>query len=36
MIIRSAIRLGCSVLLTEDLNSGQVYDSVRGQNPFIS
>ncbi len=34
MIVRSAISLGCSVVLTEDLNPGQVYDGVTVENPF--
>lgn len=34
-IIGSAARLGCSILLTEDLNSGQIYDGVQVLNPFI-
>lgn len=36
MIIHSAQRLGCSRLLSEDLNDGQMYDSVRVTNPFIA
>ena len=34
MVIRSAARLGCSTLWSEDLNSGQVYAGVRVLNPF--
>lgn len=34
MILRSAGALGCEVLYTEDLNSGQVYDGVQAHNPF--
>jgi len=34
MIINSAVRTGCSVLWTEDLNSGQVYGNVMVCNPF--
>jgi len=35
MIICSAKKLGCTVLFTEDLNSGQLYEGVRVKNPFI-
>ncbi len=35
MIICSAKKLGCTVLLTEDLNNGQFYEGVKAQNPFI-
>jgi len=34
MIVRSAARLGCSTLWSEDLGSGQVYAGVRVLNPF--
>lgn len=34
MIVRSANRLECQVLWSEDLNAGQVYQKVRVQNPF--
>lgn len=34
MIVRSASSSGCSVLYTEDLNSGQLYDGVRVENPL--
>jgi predicted nucleic acid-binding protein len=34
MIVNSAIELGCSVLWTEDLSSGQRYGSVTARNPF--
>jgi len=34
MIVRSASRLGCEVLWTEDLNPGQIYDGVRAEDPF--
>ena len=34
MIIRSAAKLGCVVLYSEDLDYGQLYDGVRVQNPF--
>ncbi len=36
MIITSAQDMHCSVLWSEDLNSGQNYDGVRVKNPFIS
>lgn len=35
MIVNSAIQLNCSVLWTEDLNDGQVYDGVTVRNPFL-
>lgn len=35
-VIQSATALGCSQLLSEDLNSGQWYGSVQVINPFIS
>ncbi len=34
MVIHSAGVMGCDVLYTEDLSSGQVYDGVRVLNPF--
>ena len=34
MILQSAIELGSTVLLSEDLNPGQIYDGVRVRNPF--
>ncbi|MFZ5597516.1 MAG: PIN domain-containing protein [Bacillota bacterium] len=34
MIVNSARKTNCSVLWTEDLNSGQVYGSVKVCNPF--
>jgi predicted nucleic acid-binding protein len=34
MVIRSAAALECDVLLTEDLNAGQIYRGVRVDNPF--
>jgi len=34
MIINSACKTGCSILWTEDLNSGQVYGNVTVYNPF--
>jgi len=35
MIVNSAARLGCGVLWSEDLTSGQVYDTVQVVNPFV-
>ncbi len=35
LIIASAERLGCSVLLTEDFQSGRSYGDVRVVNPFV-
>jgi predicted nucleic acid-binding protein len=35
LVIRCASQSGCSVLLTEDLQHGQVIDGVRIVNPFI-
>ena len=34
MIIAAAVASGCDVLLTEDLNDGQVIEGVRVVNPF--
>lgn len=34
MILRSAINLGCDVLYSEDLNTGQRYDGVLLVDPF--
>ena len=34
LIICSAKKLGCVVLLTENLNSGQFYEGIKAQNPF--
>lgn len=34
MVICSALQLGCQTLWSEDLNAGQVYDSVTVQTPF--
>ncbi len=34
LIIQSAEVLGCETVFSEDLNPGQVYGSVRVQNPF--
>jgi predicted nucleic acid-binding protein len=36
MILQSAIQLGSTVLLSEDLNPGQIYDGVRVRNPFAA
>jgi predicted nucleic acid-binding protein len=33
--LRMAKQAGCTVLLTEDLNHGQVLDGVRIVNPFL-
>ena len=35
MVINSAIQLGCSVLISEDLAHDQVYTGVRVINPFL-
>lgn len=35
MILRSAALLGCEVVYSEDLNSGQRYDGVEARNPFL-
>ena len=34
MIVASALQLGCQTIWSEDLDPGQVYDSVRVQRPF--
>lgn len=34
-IVASAINAGCTTLLTEDLQHGQVIDGLRIENPFI-
>lgn len=34
LILRAAVQAGCEVLLTEDLNDGQVMDGIRVKNPF--
>jgi predicted nucleic acid-binding protein len=34
LVIRAAAAAGCSRVLTEDLNNGQVLDGVRVENPF--
>ena len=33
MIVRSAAEMGCDVLYSEDLNTGQEYSGVRAENP---
>lgn len=35
MIVHSASSQGCEVLLSEDLNDGQIYEGVRLENPFV-
>jgi predicted nucleic acid-binding protein len=35
LIVRAASTAGCGVLLTEDLQHGQVVDGVRIENPFL-
>ncbi|MBW3672285.1 MAG: PIN domain-containing protein [Acidobacteria bacterium] len=35
LIVRSAALAGCSILLSEDLQHGQMIDGVRIENPFI-
>ncbi|MCI0521204.1 MAG: PIN domain-containing protein [Chloroflexi bacterium] len=34
MVLQSAARLGCTKLLSEDLNHGQDYTGIQIQNPF--
>lgn len=34
MIVRSAAKLACPVLYSEDLNDGQIYEGVRVVDPF--
>ncbi len=34
LIVRAAAQADCAVLLSEDLNDGQVIDGVRVENPF--
>jgi len=34
LVIRAAVSAGCERLITEDLNDGQIFESVRVQNPF--
>ena len=35
LIVRAAVQADCEVLLTEDLNPGQLIDGVRVDNPFV-
>ena len=35
LVLRMAKQAGCTVLLTEDLNHGQIVDGVRIVNPFV-
>ena len=35
MILQSALQLECSMIWSEDLNPGQVYESVKLMNPFL-
>ncbi len=35
LIVRAASKSGCQVLLTEDMQHGQVFDGVRIVNPFL-
>jgi predicted nucleic acid-binding protein len=34
LIVQAAATSGCSVLLTEDLSHGQVFDGLRVESPF--
>ncbi len=34
MILQSALQLGCNLLWSEDLNPGQIFESVKLINPF--
>jgi predicted nucleic acid-binding protein len=34
MIVASAIQLGCQTIWSEDLSTGQVYDTVTVTSPF--
>lgn len=36
LVIRCAAAAGCTTLLTEDMQHGQVIDGVRIENPFLS
>lgn len=36
LIIAAAIKSGASTLLTEDLNNGQVIESIMIKNPFVA
>ena len=35
LIIAAAERSGCRMILTEDLNHGQIYNEIQAVNPFI-
>jgi predicted nucleic acid-binding protein len=35
MIVQSAAKLGCRVLISEDLSSGRLYGNVKVINPFV-
>jgi hypothetical protein len=35
LVLQSALALGCKVVWSEDLNSGQLYDEVKVINPFV-
>ncbi len=35
LIVQSALSAGCSTILSEDLNPGQRYESLRVVNPFL-
>ncbi len=35
MILESAVCLGCHLMWSEDLSSGQVFDGVEVRNPFV-
>ncbi len=35
MILQSALQLGCTLVWSEDLNSGQTYAGVQVANPFV-
>lgn len=34
LVVCAAVQAGCSTLLTEDMNDGQVFDGVRVESPF--
>ncbi len=36
LIICSAKKMGCTMVLTENLNDGQFYERILAQNPFIN
>ena len=36
LILTAAMKAGCSIVYTEDLNDGQTYGSIKVVNPFIS